>query len=92
MELYRCTKESEIATLLTEVAAIKLNQSETKDLVIVVTKLVEQLGTTQSDVKIIKDDIQVLKDKPLSIASKAFYTIMGVFLTYLINKFLGVIQ
>lgn len=91
MELYRCTKESEIATLLTEVAAIKLNQSETKDLVIVVTKLVEQLGTTQSDVKIIKDDIQVLKDKPLSIAGKAFYTIMGVVLTYLINKLLGVI-
>ena len=91
MEYCKCSKEGEIATLLSEMANLKENQTETRDLVIVVTKLVEQFGTTQRDVMIIKQDIQVLKEKPFSVVSKIVYMILGVVVTILVNRVMGVI-
>lgn len=85
-DVYRCTKETEIATLLTEVRAIKENQSETKDLVIIVTQLVEKLGVTQGDVKDIKADIQILKEKPMTAVSKILYMIIGVVITITVTR------
>lgn len=81
-----CSKEAEIAMILTEIKMIKLNQSETKDLVIVVTQLVEKLGVTQDDVKEIKQDIQILKDKPMSIVSKILYMVIGVVITIMVTR------
>lgn len=89
MEYCKCSKEGEIATLLSEVAMLKINQSETRDLVIVVTKLVEQLGSTQSDVAIIKRDIQDLKEKPFSVVSRIIYMILGVVVTIMVNRIMG---
>lgn len=91
MEQYRCTKETDIATLVADVKAIKISQTEMKDLVIVVTKLVEQLSVTQQDVKSIKYDVQTLKDKPLGFVNKILYVALGVLVTYMVNKMLGVI-
>lgn len=85
MDTCRCTKESELATLISEVASIKTNQSETRDLIIVVTKLVEQFNTTQYDVKIIKEDIKVLKEKPMNVISKIIWLILGVIITIGVN-------
>ncbi len=81
-----CSKEAEIAMILTEIKMIKLNQTETKDLVIVVTQLVEKLGVTQDDVKEIKQDIQILKDKPMSIVSKILYMVIGVVITIMVTR------
>lgn len=89
MEYCKCSKEGEIATLMSEMANLKDNQTETRDLVIVVTKLVEQFGTTQRDVMIIKQDIQTLKDKPMSVVSKIVYMILGVVVTIMVNRIMG---
>lgn len=89
MEYCKCSKEGEIATLMSEMANLKDNQTETRDLVIVVTKLVEQFGTTQRDVMIIKQDIQTLKDKPMSVVSKIVYMILGVVVTIMVNRVMG---
>ena len=86
MDYCKCSKEGEIATLLSEMANLKDNQTETKDLVIVVTKLVEQFGTTQKDVMTIKQDIQVLKEKPFNVVSKIIYMILGVIITVMVNR------
>lgn len=91
MENCRCTKESQIATLVTEVNNIKINMSENRELVIVVTKLVEQLAVTQIDVKDIKMDVKILKEKPMGIVSKGLWMIAGVVIAYVVNKTLGVI-
>lgn len=85
MENCRCIKEGELATLISEVASIKSNQSETRDLIIVVTKLVEQFNTTQYDVKIIKEDIKILKEKPMNVISKIIWMILGVLITIGVN-------
>lgn len=86
MDYCKCSKEGELATLLSEVTMLKINQTETKDLVIVVTKLVEQFGTTQKDVMTIKQDIQVLKEKPFNVVSKIIYMILGVIITVMVNR------
>lgn len=89
MDYCKCSKEGEIATLITKMEDLKSNQTETKDLIIVVTKLVEQFNVTQEDVKVIKDDLQVLKDKPMGVASKIIYMIIGVVVTVLVNRVMG---
>lgn len=86
MENYKCTKEAEISMILTEIKAIKENQTETKDLVIIVTKLVEKLNVTQDDVKVIKADIQILKEKPMTVVSKLLYMVIGVVITIMVNR------
>lgn len=90
LENCKCTKEGELATLKTEIEIIKLNQGETRDLIIIVTKLVEQFEATKNDVKAIKDDMQVLKEKPLTAYTKITWMILGVLVTYLVNKMLGI--
>lgn len=86
MDYCKCSKEREIATLMSEMQMIKENQTETKDLVIVVTKLVEQLEVTRDDVRSIKEDVQDLKEKPMTVVSKIIYMILGVIITIMVTR------
>lgn len=96
MDDYKCTKEAEIATLITqnktvfkEIEALKKVNNTILELSNNITKLVEQMRETKDDVRDIKKDIEDIKKQPISDYNHYKKMIIGGIITLALGYLFG---